>query len=83
MVFLMPIAIILTWLCNRSGGSLLAVALFHAGMNTFPFVLPYAPKMLALIFVVAAYVIFAQRMWRRETAALPLPAHIAACGDAE
>ena len=82
-VFLIPIAIILTWLYNRSGGSLLAVALFHAGMNTFPFVLPYAPKMLALVFVVAAYVIFAQQMWRRETAALPLPAHIAACGDAE
>lgn len=33
-------------------------------MNTFPFVLPYAPKMLALIFVVAIYVVIAQRMWR-------------------
>ena len=63
-VFLIPVAIILTWLYNRSGGNLLSVALFHAGMNTFPFVLPYAPKMLGLIFVVAIYVIFAQRMWR-------------------
>jgi uncharacterized protein len=63
-VFLIPIAIILTWLYNRSGGNLLAVALFHAGMNTFPVVLPYAPKMLGLIFVVAIYVIVRERMWR-------------------
>jgi uncharacterized protein len=63
-VFLIPIAIILTWLYNRSGGNLLAVASFHAGMNTFPVVLPYAPKMLGLIFVVAIYVIVRERMWR-------------------
>jgi membrane protease YdiL (CAAX protease family) len=65
-VFLIPVAIILTWLYNRSGGNLLSVALLHSGMNTFPFVLPYAPKMLGLIFVAAVYGIFAQRMWRRK-----------------
>lgn len=65
-IFLIPIAIILTWLYNRSGGDLLAVAFFHAGMNTFPFVLPYAPKMLGLVFVWALYVIVSQRMWRRQ-----------------
>jgi len=65
LIFLIPIAIILTWLYNCSGGDLLAVALFHAGMNTFPFVLPYAPKMLGLIFVWALYVVVSQRMWRQ------------------
>lgn len=69
-IFLIPIAIIFTWLFNRSGGNLLSVALFHAGMNTFPFVLPYAPKMLGLIFVWASYVIFADRMWRRSKEAV-------------
>lgn len=62
-IFLIPIAITLTWLYNRSGGDLLSVAFFHAGMNTFPFVLPYAPKMLVLVFVWALYVIVSQRMW--------------------
>ena len=65
-IFLIPIAITLTWLYNRSGGDLLSVAFFHAGMNTFPFVLPYAPKMLGLIFVWALYVTVSQRMWRQN-----------------
>jgi membrane protease YdiL (CAAX protease family) len=65
-IFLIPIAITLTWLYNRSGGDLLSVAFFHAGMNTFPFVLPYAPKMLVLVFVWALFVIISQRMWRRD-----------------
>lgn len=64
--FLIPITIILTWLYNRSGGDLLSIALFHAGMNTFPFVLPYAPKMLVLVFVWALYVIISRRMWLRD-----------------
>lgn len=63
-IFLIPIAITLTWLYNRSRGDLLSVAFFHAGMNTFPFVLPYAPKMLVLVFVWALYVIVRHRMWR-------------------
>jgi len=74
-IFLLPIAIILTWLYNRSGGDLLAVAFFHAGMNTFPFVLPYAPKMLGLIFVWALYVVVSQRMWRQYSAPIAL-AHV-------
>ena len=65
-IFLIPIAIILSWLYNRSAGVLSAVVLFHAGMNTFPFVLPYAPKMLGLIFVWALYVVLSDRMWRRQ-----------------
>ena len=63
-IFLLPIAIVLTWLYNRSGGNLLCVAIFHAAMNTFPFVLPYAPKALGLVILFAAIVIFTDRMWR-------------------
>lgn len=64
-VFLIPITIIMTWIYNRSGGNLFSTATFHAGMNTFPFVLPYAPPVLGLIFVWAGYAVFADRMWRQ------------------
>ena len=63
-VFLIPIVIILTWLYNRSGRSIEACALFHASMNTFPFVLPYFAPGFALLFIIAAYAIIADRMWR-------------------
>jgi CAAX protease family protein len=68
-IFLIPIAIIITWIYNRSGGNLLSTSIFHAGMNTFPFVLPYAPPVLGLIFVWAGYAIFADKMWRKRATA--------------
>lgn len=64
-VFFVVITILMTWIYNRSGKSLLAVALFHAGFNTFPFVLPYAPPMLALIFICGIAVIVSDKMWKR------------------
>ena len=63
-VFFVAISILLTWLFNHSNGSILVVALFHAGINTFPFVLPYSPPVLALILVWAVWVLIADRMWR-------------------
>lgn len=64
-VSLLLVTVILTWLYNRSGGNLLTVAVFHAGMDTFPLVLPYAPISLALVVVWAGYAIIADKMWRR------------------
>jgi membrane protease YdiL (CAAX protease family) len=66
--FFIPVAILLTWLYNRSRGSIVVAGLFHAGLNTFPFVLPYAPPFLALIFVWAAWVLISDRMWRSPKA---------------
>jgi membrane protease YdiL (CAAX protease family) len=63
-VFLIPIAVLLTWLCNRSGGSIQAAVILHASMNTFPFVLPYFRPGLGLLFAVAAYAVVSDRMWR-------------------
>ena len=63
-VFLIPTSVIMTWLYNRSGGSLLAVTIFHTAMNTFPFVLPYSPAAFGLIIVFAVVVIFTDLMWR-------------------
>jgi len=63
-IFLIPLAIIFTWLYNRSGGNVLACSIFHAGADVFPIFLPFAPKMRAVIFVWAACVVIADRMWR-------------------
>jgi uncharacterized protein len=77
-VFLIPITIILTWFYNRSGANLLTVVIFHAAMNTFPFVLPYYPPAYAIVILFAIIVIFTDRMWRprssSSTAALNPPA---------
>jgi len=64
-VFLIPLTILLTWFYNRAGRSIQAAALFHASMNTTPFVLPYFPPAWSLVFIWAAYAVIADRMWRR------------------
>lgn len=65
-VFLIPIAILLTWFYNRSHGSLQGCALFHASMNTFPMVLPYWMPSFALLFVLAGAAVVLGRMWRKS-----------------
>jgi len=69
LIYFIPITILLTWLYNRSGG-LLSPALFHAAMNVFPFLLPYSPPMLSLIFLWAGYVVVSNRMWRHRDSTL-------------
>lgn len=65
-VFLIPMTILLTWIYNGSGRSLLCTSLFHAAMNTFPFVLPWSRPMLGLVFVWVICVVIRDRMWRRN-----------------
>ena len=60
-----PMNILLAWFYNKSGRSIQSTAMFHAGMNTFPFVLPYYAPALALVFLWAGYAIVNGRMWRR------------------
>ena len=62
-VFLIPLTIILTWFYDRSGRSIQTTAIFHAAMNTFPFVAPYYQPAWGLIFIFAAYAVIADRMW--------------------
>ena len=64
-VFLIPITIILTWFYNRSGRSTQSTVVFHAAMNTYPFVVPYYQAAWFLIFVFAGYAVIADRMWSR------------------
>lgn len=64
--FMIPMAVLLTWIYNRSGRSLLCTSLFHSAMNTFPFVLPWSRPMLGLVFVWVIWVVIRDRMWRRN-----------------
>lgn len=66
-IFLLPITLIMTWFYQRSRRSVQSTAVFHASMNTFPFVLPYFQPGFALLFVFAGYAIVAGRMWRKPT----------------
>jgi membrane protease YdiL (CAAX protease family) len=66
-IFLIPMTTLLTWIYNRSGRSLLCTSVFHAAMNTFPFVLPWSRPMVGLVFVWAIWVVIQDRMWRRDT----------------
>ncbi len=64
-VFLIPLTIILTWLYNRSSRSIQAVVIFHACMNTFPYVVAYYQPAWFVVFIFAAYAVIADRMWSR------------------
>jgi membrane protease YdiL (CAAX protease family) len=71
-VFLIPLTIILTWFYNRSARSIQCVVLFHAAMNTFPYVAAYYQPAWFVVFAFAAYAVVRDRMWsrvRRETGA--------------
>ena len=58
-------AIIMTWLYNRTKGSLLAPALFHPAMNTFGNVFSLTIIGRVLIFAVAIIAIVLDRMWEK------------------
>ena len=68
-IFLIPLTILTTWIYNRSGHAILAAAIFHASLNTFPLILPFVQKTYVLIFVWAGYVVVKDKMWRRLEAA--------------
>jgi len=68
-VFLIPLSIVLTWFYNRSGRSIQATAIFHASMNTFPYVVPYYQPAWFVLFIFAAYAVIADRMWSRASIA--------------
>lgn len=68
-VFLIPLTIILTWFYNRSARSIQVVVIFHAAMNTFPYVAAYYQPAWFVVFVFAAYAVIADRMWSRSSVA--------------
>lgn len=66
-VFLIPLTIVLTWLYNRSSRSIQATVIFHACMNTVPFIMPYYQPAWFLLFVFTAYAVISDKMWSRRS----------------
>jgi membrane protease YdiL (CAAX protease family) len=59
------ISILLTWLYNRTNGSLLAPALLHPAMNTFGNMISFTPAARVLIVALTIFAIFFDRMWKK------------------
>ena len=66
-VFLIPLTIVLTWLYNRSSRSIQATVIFHACMNTVPFVMAYYQPAWSLLFLFTAYAVISDKMWSRQS----------------
>lgn len=65
-VILLIYSILLTWLYNRSGGSLLVVAIVHGGTGSFLYLLPSSPPVMVPLAVVLLFLaVFSGRMWQK------------------
>jgi membrane protease YdiL (CAAX protease family) len=64
---LLPTTVIMTWLYNRSGQSIMSVALFHATINGSLYFLPSTSITTWLLCVWACILMFVDRMWRFES----------------
>ncbi|UCD62949.1 MAG: CPBP family intramembrane metalloprotease [Candidatus Zixiibacteriota bacterium] len=58
-------AVLFAWVYNRTRGSLLAPALCHPAMNTFGNTLPRTDITTALFVLLAAGIIYFERMWKK------------------
>jgi uncharacterized protein len=66
LVLILPVTILFTWFYNRTGGSLLAVALLHPAMNTATHFLPVTLGGLVILATCAAFAVTCDRMWRNS-----------------
>ena len=63
--FMLPVAIVFTWLYNRAKGSLLATALLHAAMNTTAHFVPITLGGIMLLGAFVVFIVVCGRMWRK------------------
>ncbi len=64
-LILLPLSIIITWVYNRSGKTILSAALFHSSFNIAPDFVPSARWAEGMIVVTAVVVIVVDKMWRK------------------
>ena len=65
LIWNLVVSILMTWLYNRTNGSILAPALFHPAMNTFGNYLPGTNITRGLLVALAVFAILYDRMWRK------------------
>ncbi len=61
---LIPVCVILTFIYNRAGGSILSAVLFHSAYNVAPDFIPFAGWAIWLVIGVAVFALFSDKMWR-------------------
>ena len=62
------LAVLFTWLYNRTGGNLLLVVVLHTTMNNTSRVIPASPWIGWLGLALVVTLVFTERMWRRRVA---------------
>jgi len=62
---LVPLSIIITWVYNRCGKTILSAALFHSAFNVAPDFIPSAEWASWMISILALVAIAADRMWQK------------------
>lgn len=65
LVILVPLSIIITWVYNRSGKTILSAALFHSVFNVAPDFIPSTEWAIWMVSVVALVVIVTDRIWQK------------------
>ena len=71
-LFNLIFAILMTWLYNRTNGSILAPALFHAAMNAFGDQFSVNTASIALFIGLAIFAIVYDRMWKKLPSCNPV-----------
>jgi membrane protease YdiL (CAAX protease family) len=64
-LILIPLCVIITWVYNRCGRTILSAALFHSAFNVAPDFIPSTELAVWMISVVALALIVADKMWKR------------------
>jgi membrane protease YdiL (CAAX protease family) len=64
-------SVLFSWVYNRTKGSILAPALFHASMNAFGNNLPFTTASMILYAALAVFAIVSERMWKKLPADNP------------
>jgi membrane protease YdiL (CAAX protease family) len=64
-VLILFVTVIITWFYNRTKGSILVAALFHASMNTTGGFLPGSLGAIMLLIASMIFLVFKDKMWRK------------------
>jgi hypothetical protein len=65
-LILIPLCVIITWVYNRCGRSILSAALFHSAFNVALDFIPSTQWAVWMISLLALLVILADKMWQKS-----------------